>query len=110
MLRIFRTAGLIALACRMPAQTPAELPAFDSVSIKPSNGPRESSSWYSRTSYIVMKNQSLRRLVGIAYSVPENRVAGGPKWSDSDGFDIEGRAAGPAKDPELLLMLRRMLS
>ena len=111
MLRLIRLAGLIAAGCQSAlAQTPAELPAFDSVSIKPSKADREGYSWHTRTAYIVMKNPSLRTLIAVAYGTPENRVVGGPKWSDSDRFEIEGRAAGPAQDPELLLMLRRMLA
>jgi uncharacterized protein (TIGR03435 family) len=66
----------------------------------------EGTSWHSRLGYLVMKNQPLRRLVAIAYGFNEDQVSGGPKWTDSDRFDIEARAGGPAKDPELLLMLQ----
>ena len=106
--RIFCLAALIAGASC--AQTPTALPAFDSVSIKPGKSDRQGYSWNSSTGYIVMKNPSLRMLVSIAYGVREDRVLGGPKWSDADRFDIEARAEGPAKDPELLLMLRRLLT
>jgi uncharacterized protein (TIGR03435 family) len=60
---------------------------------------------------MVMKNQTLQRLVAIAYGFnDEQRVLGGPKWAGSDRFDIEARALGPAKDPELLLMLQNLLA
>ena len=58
-----------------------------------------------------MKNQTLQRLVAIAYGFTDKqRVLGGPKWVGSDRFDIEARAVGPAKDPELLLMLQTLLA
>jgi uncharacterized protein (TIGR03435 family) len=58
-----------------------------------------------------MKNQNLQRLVAIAYGFnDEQRVIGGPKWVGSDRFDIEARAVGPAKDPELLRMLQNLLA
>jgi uncharacterized protein (TIGR03435 family) len=85
--------------------------AFDAASIKPSNIGTDSSSWNSRRGYIVMKNQTLQRLVAIAYGFnDEQRVLGGPKWVGSDRFDVEARAVGPAMDPELLLMLRNLLA
>jgi uncharacterized protein (TIGR03435 family) len=57
-----------------------------------------------------MKNQTLQRLVAIAYGFTDKqRVLGGPKWVGSDRFDVEARAVGPAKDPELLLMLQNLL-
>jgi uncharacterized protein (TIGR03435 family) len=57
-----------------------------------------------------MKNQSLKALVKIAYHLNEDRIFGGSKWVESDRFDVEARAAGPAKDDELLVMLQNMLA
>jgi uncharacterized protein (TIGR03435 family) len=89
----------------------SQSPAFDAASIKPSKVGTDSSSWNSRLGYMVMKNQTLQRLVAIAYGfTDEQRVLGGPKWIGSDRFDIEARAVGPAKEPELLMMLQNLLS
>lgn len=86
-------------------------PAFDAASIKPSKVGTDSSSWNSHLGYLIMKNQSLQRLVAIAYGFNDDqRVLGGPKWVASDRFDIEARAVGPAKDPELLQMLQNLLA
>jgi uncharacterized protein (TIGR03435 family) len=89
----------------------SQSPTFDAASIKPSTVGIDSSSWNSRPGYLVMKNQTLQRLVAIAYGFSdEQRALGGPKWVGSDRFDIEARAIGPAKDPELLLMLQKLLA
>jgi uncharacterized protein (TIGR03435 family) len=102
-------AALLFLAAAIPALSqPA---SFDAASIKPSKMGTDSSSWHTRLGYMVMKNQTLQRLVAIAYGFnDEQRVLGGPKWLGSDHFDIEARAVGPAKDPELLLMLQNLLA
>jgi uncharacterized protein (TIGR03435 family) len=84
-------------------------PAFEAASVKPRKVDDGSSSWNTRPGYVVMRNQTLKKLVAIAYSVPDDRVSGGPKWIGSDSFDIEARAAAPVKDQELLLMLQNML-
>src|SRR5438034_2572828 len=81
----------------------SQRPTFEAASIKPSGGEEGHSSWHSRPGYIVMKNQNLKMLIGAAYSVREDRVSGGPKWIGSERFDVEGRAAGPATDRDLLL-------
>jgi uncharacterized protein (TIGR03435 family) len=102
-------AALLFWAAAIPASP--QSPAFDAASIKPSKVGTDSSSWNSRLGYLVMKNQSLQRLVAIAYGfTDEQRVLGGPKWVGSDRFDVEARAVGPAKDPELLLMLQNLLA
>lgn len=92
------------------AQTTSR-PAFEAASIKLSKTGGDSSSWNSHLGYLVMKNQTLQKLVAISYGITdEQRVSGGPKWIGTDRFDIEARAAGPAKDPELLLMLQSLLA
>jgi uncharacterized protein (TIGR03435 family) len=101
-------AALAVLVCVSPSF--CQRPAFDSASIKPSGAEEGSSSWHTRPGYIVIKNQSLKKLVGIAYRLRDDRVSGGPKWTGSDRFDVEARAAGPATDADLLLMLQSMLA
>lgn len=83
---------------------------FDAASVKPNRSGDNGSSWHSRTGYIVMKNQTLKALVGIAYSLTDERILGGPQWAELDRFDVEARAASPAKDPELLVMLKNLLT
>jgi uncharacterized protein (TIGR03435 family) len=90
------------------AQTPA--PAFEVASVKPSKAPAGHSGWHSRTGYVVLQNQTLKQLVQIAYHVKANQVSGGPKWCDSDRFDIEAKSDGPANDAQLLTMLQTLLA
>jgi uncharacterized protein (TIGR03435 family) len=96
--------------CLLAAAASAQPAAFEAATVKPNPSGDEGSSWNTRPGYLVMKNQSLRRLVAIAYGMTPERVAGGPKWADDARFDVEARAAGPAKDPELLAMLQTLLA
>jgi uncharacterized protein (TIGR03435 family) len=57
-----------------------------------------------------MQNQTLRSLVWSAYSVREYQVLGGPKWLDTDRYDINAKANKPAEEPELMLMLQTLLA
>jgi uncharacterized protein (TIGR03435 family) len=84
-------------------------PAFEVASVKPSKA-KDNGYWNSSAGYLVMRNQSLKKLIQIAYRVRDDQVSGGPKWTDSDRFEVDARAAGPAKDPELLDMLQTLLA
>jgi uncharacterized protein (TIGR03435 family) len=99
--------GVLCLTAQLLAQVPG--PSFEAASIKPSKATDDSSSWNSRTGYLVMRNQTLNACIRIAYGLKADQITGGPRWLDSDRFDIEARAASPAKDPELLAMLQTLL-
>jgi uncharacterized protein (TIGR03435 family) len=43
----------------------------------------------------MLNGQTLKGLICLAYHVKTNQVAGGPKWLDADGFDINAKAEGP---------------
>jgi uncharacterized protein (TIGR03435 family) len=106
------TIALLLLAAAGPGYS--QPPSFDAASIKPSEAATDNSdwdSWNSSPGYLVMKHQTFQKLVAIAYGFKDEQwVLGGPKWVESDRFDIVARAAGPAKDPELLLMLQTLLA
>ena len=65
---------------------------------------------------IVVTNQPLRRLVGFAYALQPQQLAGGPAWLDTDRFDIVAQAEGdisptpPGGPPgPAQLMMQRLL-
>ena len=102
--------ALCILFCSAHIFAQAGARSFDAASIKPSKASNDSSSWNSRLGYMVMRNQTLNACIRIAYGLKVDQITGGPKWLDSDRFDIEARAVGPAKDPELLAMLQTLLA
>ena len=87
-------------------QTPP--PAFEAASVKASN----ETQWQDKTNpgLMVEHGATLRNLITLAFGVKDDQVSGGPKWMDSDRYDIDAKAAGPAKDPELFRMLQTLLA
>jgi uncharacterized protein (TIGR03435 family) len=88
-------------------QTP---PAFEAASVKPSKSLDNGTNSKSTPGAITMEGYSLRSLIQDAYGVKDFQISGGPKWMDSDRYDINAKAAGPANYPELKLMLQTLLA
>ncbi len=108
------------------AQAAPQAPAFDVASIKPSelplggrgpqmgmmNIPRmlRSGRLEFSTGKIAGRNVTVRRLILAAFRLPETQLEGGPDWLDTDQFDIEAKAQGPANDAQLCEMLQTLLA
>ncbi len=58
---------------------------------------------------IEFRGKTLLQLITFAYSVPLDRVAGGPSWLDTDRVDILAKASEPVRVPVLRLMLQSLL-
>ncbi len=87
-------------------------------SIKPA-GPDAQGTISSRTTTdsILLGNFNLRQLIRYAYHLQEYQLSGGPKWVDSDGFDINAKAdasiaqlTGDAKADRMRAMMRTLLA
>jgi len=99
-------------ALRLRAQAPAKSPdpTFEAASVKQN---KAGGGRFRAT------NVSLKMLIGVAYGTPQPlpdfQLAGGPKWLDSDRFDIVAKASGDPQPgpngppPTMFLMLRALL-
>lgn len=102
---------LVSFCVTLFAQLAVGPPAFEVASIKPSEDPPGSvSGIFENRGRINAKNVTLKRCVRGAYNVPEPQIMGGPKWVDQDRYYIEAKAAVPASDRELMLMLQTLLA
>jgi uncharacterized protein (TIGR03435 family) len=100
---------LIVLTCAFAQQTGSKRPEFAVGSIRPSNseGRPEVGNFNGRG---YGKNATLKMMMATAYQVPAFQISGGPKWVDSDRFDIEARAEDPKTDYiQLRLMMQSLL-
>lgn len=51
--------------------------------------------------YVRVHNASLRKLIAVAYGLPDSAVTGGPPWVDADRFEIVTRLAPSSRDSVL---------
>jgi uncharacterized protein (TIGR03435 family) len=88
---------------------PSAPPAFEVASIKlaASTDPYH---WDASLGAIRMRGINLKQCLMAAYQVQDFQVSGGPGWVESERYDIDGKAEGPAKQDELLLMLQTLLT
>jgi uncharacterized protein (TIGR03435 family) len=56
------------------------------------------------------ENATLRMLVTFAYSVHDFQVSGGPRWIDSDAFDIVAKPENKSSRVQLLQMVQVLLT
>jgi uncharacterized protein (TIGR03435 family) len=92
--------------------TYAQPPRFEAAAIHPAS-PEESggpSGCRTTTGFMRCTNVTLKRSIAGAYSVAQERVLGGPDWTDTDGFDIVARSDQPVGDRGLMAMLQTLLA
>jgi uncharacterized protein (TIGR03435 family) len=102
-----------AVAFGQSAGAPGDAPAFDVASVKVSQagtegGPRRRAGIQVSPGTVTMRNASLRTCIRWAYHVSEFQVLG-PDWLDSERYEIAGKAARPATEDELRLMMQALL-
>jgi uncharacterized protein (TIGR03435 family) len=84
----------------LSAKTGATPPAFETVTIRPAmanDAQRSFGIQFTASGGLTFSSMTLNSLVMFAYEdLPEmQRVAGGPKWADSDAFDIHAQMDKP---------------
>jgi uncharacterized protein (TIGR03435 family) len=91
----------------------AEIPSFDVASVKVSQ-PAAGGERVRRDNIqvspgtVTLRNVNLKTCIRWAYHVTEYQVSG-PAWLDSERYEIAGKAAGPAAEEQLRLMMQALL-
>jgi uncharacterized protein (TIGR03435 family) len=101
---VFTSGGLF-------AQSEAARLAFEVASVKPAD-PDSRRGLDFRTApggSLTVTNLTLQALIQEAFGVKRYQIAGGPKWMDSDRFDIAAKAAGDPDRKQMMAMLRTLL-
>ena len=84
------------MAAALAAVCFAQAPSFDAASIKPARTDSAGRSLaHDPGGRLTTSNATLKMLIMLAYRVMPHQVAGGPGWVESDGFDIDAKAARP---------------
>jgi uncharacterized protein (TIGR03435 family) len=89
-------------------------PAFEVASVKTNPSRTDSRGIGVQPGRLTITALTAREIVAFAYGVPNplrfSRISGGPKWLDSDRFDIIAKADGAASADQLRVMLRALLA
>lgn len=101
----FSCAALILSSCALFAQQAAP-PAYDVVSIKPSDPNDRRIMMRNQPGTLSMTGVTLKLLVQQAYGVQDFQISGGPGWISSDRYVIEGKVtdAPVAPPPDYVKM------
>jgi len=104
-------AGLLALAAYTTfAQNAAPPPAFEVASVKtaPPNEPLDF--LVQPGGRLTITNLTLNVILRQAFGVMAYQITGGPKWLDTDRFDIEAKAQGNPPREQVIAMLQTLLA
>lgn len=80
------------VAAQQPLATiTSDAPAFEQLSVKPSDPSETESRIELRPGYLSQTGATLKTLISMAYGVQEYQITGEPAWVNTDRFDIEAR-------------------
>lgn len=83
-----------------------QAPSFDAASGKANqSGERRSHAPQTHPQRLTATNVTLRQLILYSYDLPRYRVEG-PRWIDTERFDVEATTERPAEAPQFRLMLQ----
>jgi uncharacterized protein (TIGR03435 family) len=97
---------VLAFACGLASGQPA----FEAADVHVSPPGATESGGFLPGGRVEFRATTLLRLIGVAYSVPPDRVSGGPSWIDTDRFDLIAIAPAGASQIALRTMLQNLLA
>ena len=103
---------MVGTSCSFVGQnSPDTRPSFEVASVRPDKSETGVDRILFSNGRLVIENVSLKRLIGMAYGVPEGRdyLYSGPGWLDSRNFDVNATFPPDSTNADILLMLQRLL-
>ncbi len=92
------TFAIMNASCAIAQQAPAaaaveQQPSFEVATIKPSRPENGDRNWDDSSGRLSIEGYTLRQIVKVAYGLKsDSQVLGGPKWIETDRFDIVAKA------------------
>lgn len=100
-----------ALLVMLAAVAAAQAPAFEAATVKPAPLTGDRGTNINTTAdTITLHNATLKFCIQAAYSIPADRVFGGPDWAATQRFEVTGKSSYSVAPTQLLLMLRSLLA
>jgi uncharacterized protein (TIGR03435 family) len=116
MLRFGLVLAFVSTSVIASAQLGTPLVAFDVASVKrgsprdPANPFPVTAGEFSPGGRWSAQNATLLLILQATYSLPAERIVGGPSWLDTQLFDISAKAAGDAPREQIVLMVKQLLA
>jgi uncharacterized protein (TIGR03435 family) len=88
----------------------AQPSTFTAADIHPSAPDATESDGFLPNGRVEFRATTLLRLISQAYSIPPDRIYGGPAWLDTDRFDVTAQGPNRASELALRTMLRPLLA
>jgi uncharacterized protein (TIGR03435 family) len=107
--RIVATANSIVFAVSAALAQTAASPAFEVASIKVHQSLENGGGFRPTPGHLTVKNRSLKSLIESAYRLKDYQISGGPRWMDTERYDITAKAEGNANFMQMLQMLQPLL-
>jgi len=102
---ILTGAMAIVCTCAAVAQT------FEAASIHPNlSGTEGSVIDLEPTGRLKVTNSSLKTLIRAAYGIQNDQIVGGPKWLDTDRYDIDGKTIGKISSDQEQPLMQNLLA
>ena len=101
------TGAVFLLSSMVPNACAIEL-EFAVASIRPSE-PQSPVSRPRMGPIVFSRRGSLKELICLAYGLEKLQIMGGPKWLETQQYDVEAKAESPAQPSDILQMLRSLL-
>jgi len=105
-------AAIAAIAMHAFSQAANTRPSFDVASIKPNNSGVNRIGIAAPGGTFNANNVTLRLLIRFAYRIQDFQILGGPKWMDTDHFDVLAKPEGggrPIPAEQMALMVQSLL-
>src|SRR5687767_9285981 len=96
--------GLVAITSAQPAK-----PTFEVASVKRQIDPAPVQPPPERPHVFYRRNATAAQLIRFAFDLHATQLIGGPSWIRKDGFEINGKAAGPVSERDMRLMVQSLL-
>jgi uncharacterized protein (TIGR03435 family) len=95
-----------------PAQTATATPEFEVATVKPTDPAFGGIMMSLKGGKFSAKGFTLKDLIAYAYQLDARQITGGPKWMDSDRFDVLGKPEkqGPLSRDAARVLLRALLT
>ena len=104
--------GILLLATAWGVFAQGDTPRFEVASIKPHA--QDGATFFRGMrplpgGRLTATNVPVRMLIGNAYDIQSYQIVGGPRWMETDGFDIEAKGDSNATRQQVLVMARGLL-